>query len=81
MNWELTRIDFMHLLEQQSIAESPLIPSIEERCNFIAKAAQRKLVDWLSSTCREHSTHIDPECKVRADCWQCWQELRKAVGL
>lgn len=78
MDVEMTRVDFMHILEQQDIAESPHIPSIEERCHVVAKAAQQKLVLWLEENEDKGGfKEMFFVCIPR----DIWQELRKAAGL
>lgn len=47
----------------------------------VAKAAQKKLVEWELETCREHVDETEALPTRRVDCIQCWQELRKGVGI
>lgn len=45
----------------------------------IAKAAQRKLVKWGSEHCEAHHTRM--QNILKRTCNECWQELRKGMGL
>jgi len=44
---------------------------------IIAQAQAKKLVEWAWSGCTEHGN----EGFVRRFCPECWQQLRKEVGL
>jgi len=51
-----------------------------EHC-AIARAAQKKLVEWLNERCMEHLHDASIARVERSDCAECWAMIEAALGV
>ena len=73
--WELDNIEELYIREFDKLGTDAEPDEKELRVTeAIAKAAQRKLVDWLREPCHKHNAGM-----LRLGCAECWRNLREGI--
>lgn len=69
--WELTDDETLAIIKEKC---SDASAHIFDEYEFIARAAQKKLVDWLREPCHKHNAGM-----LRLGCAECWRNLREGI--
>ena len=77
-------------MEIQKVFEYHCIEDIVDPCDRnIAKAqlikTDREWIEWFEGICTKHKADnpdgFDQVIQMRMDCWECWEERKKEIGL
>ena len=61
------------------------IYSVRELCKSQLAKTDREWIEWFEGICTKHEADnpegFDQVIQMRMDCWECWEERKKEIGL